>query len=121
MRRSSPLPSARIDVTKLSGADLAALCDVVTAARLEQTRLPFHLEEINGSQMHADACRVLAGLSPLHFPVAFPEVFLRERAGFDVLLGNPPWEKAHVEEHEFWCRHQPGLRSVTQRDPIRMA
>ena len=30
---------------------------------------------------------------PFHFPVRFPEIFLRERAGFDVVLGNPPWNE----------------------------
>lgn len=58
------------------------------------------------------ARRELADLHPLHFPVAFPEVFLRKRPGFDVLLGNPPWEKAKVEEHSFWARHFPGFRSL---------
>ena len=60
--------------------------------------------------------KVLAGLKPLHFPVVFPRVFLGERQGFDVILGNPPWEKAHVEEHEFWARHYPGLRGLTQSE-----
>ena len=56
----------------------------------------------------------LAALCPLHFPVAFPEVFLRQRPGFDVILGNPPWQEATVEEHAFWARHFPGLRSLPQ-------
>jgi hypothetical protein len=46
----------------------------------------------------------------VHFPIAFPEVFLRPRPGFDVIVGNPPWEKVKVEEHEFWGRHFPDLR-----------
>jgi hypothetical protein len=28
---------------------------------------------------------------PLHWPLAYPEVFLRERAGFDAIVGNPPF------------------------------
>ena len=40
----------------------------------------------------------LGELRPFHFPIAFPEVFLRDRAGFDVILGNPPWEEARIEE-----------------------
>ncbi len=52
----------------------------------------------------------------LHFPVAFPEVFLRDRPGFDVILGNPPWKEATVEEHAFWARHFPGLRGLSQRE-----
>jgi hypothetical protein len=60
-----------------------------------------------------------------HFPVAFPEVFLRGREGFDVIVGNPPWEEAAVEEAGCWGRHFPGFRSLPQRDfaskPIRGA
>jgi hypothetical protein len=51
-----------------------------------------------------------------HFPIAFPEVFLRRRPGFDVILGNPPWEKVKVEEHAFWARHFPGLRGLAAKD-----
>ena len=58
----------------------------------------------------------LRGLDQLHFPVAFPEVFLRDRPGFDVIVGNPPWQEATIEEHAFWARHFPGLRSMAQRD-----
>jgi hypothetical protein len=56
--------------------------------------------------------RALGGVLPVHFPVAFPEVFLRARSGFDVLLGNPPWERARTEDLEFWARHFPGLRGM---------
>lgn len=52
------------------------------------------------------------GLRPGHFPVMFPEVFLRPGAGFDVVLGNPPWEKVKVEEHLWWAHRFPGLRSL---------
>lgn len=58
----------------------------------------------------------LERLDALHFPLAFPHVFLGQRKGFDVILGNPPWEKARAEEHIFWARHFPGLRSLTQRE-----
>ena len=58
----------------------------------------------------------LKGLDVLHFALAFPHVFLGRRNGFDVILGNPPWKKPRVEEHGFWARHFPGLRSCTQRE-----
>jgi hypothetical protein len=54
----------------------------------------------------------LAPLNPAHMPVLFPEVFLRENGGFDVLIGNPPWEKLHVEEHQWWGLRFPGLRAL---------
>ena len=59
---------------------------------------------------------VAADLRPAHMPYLFPEVFLRESPGFDVLLGNPPWEKLHVEEHQWWGLHLPGLRSLPQQE-----
>ena len=31
------------------------------------------------------------GIQPLHWQLAFPDVFVRERAGFDVFVGNPPF------------------------------
>ena len=101
-----------------------ALCDLVAAARIEpqlrdkaQEYLYHWASEKNqlfDSPVHRQARKVLEPLQPLHFPVAFPEVFLRSRPGFDVILGNPPWEKPRVEEHAFWARYYPGLRGLPQ-------
>lgn len=62
------------------------------------------------------AREALAGLEMFHFPIAFPEVFLRRRPGFDVILGNPPWQEVTVEAHAFWARHFPGLRGLPARE-----
>jgi hypothetical protein len=56
----------------------------------------------------------IAPLIPGHMPMLFPEVFLRENAGFDVLVGNPPWEKLKVETSRWWALRFPGLRSLPQ-------
>lgn len=100
-----------------------ALCDITSACRTEGTRLLIDLERwdsvkqsLFGSQEHQQAIATICGLSAFHFPIAFPEVFLRDPAGFDVLVGNPPWEKVRVEEHEFWGRHFPGLRGLSKAD-----
>src|SRR5690606_24664333 len=55
-----------------------------------------------------------------HLPYLFPEVFLRQRPGFDCIIGNPPWEKPHVEEHSWWGARFAGLRSgpQTERDQL---
>ena len=68
------------------------------------------------AQLMEKGHRELKGLDVLHFPLAFPHVFLGSRKGFDVILGNPPWEEATLEEDAFWARHFPGLRSRPQRE-----
>jgi hypothetical protein len=50
--------------------------------------------------------------SALHWRLAFPSVFLRDRPGFNVILGNPPWEEITVERLGFYARHIPGLKTV---------
>lgn len=57
-------------------------------------------------------------LQPAHMPYLFPEVFLRTAEGFDVILGNPPWEKIKVETDQWWGLRLPGLRSMPQKQKI---
>jgi hypothetical protein len=42
-------------------------------------------------------------LQPAHMPYLFPEVFLRDQPGFDVLVGNPPFRKLSVCCGSFCC------------------
>lgn len=70
------------------------------------------LRVIEMPEVSATAARLL----PAHMPYLFPEVFLREAPGFDVLLGNPPWEKLQIEEHSFYSLAFPGLRGLSQQD-----
>ena len=100
-----------------------ALCDLITALPISDREMikgfqfqdwERRSEDLEAVPEAAVAAQELSGLAVLHFPVAFPEVFLRERSGFDVILGNPPWKKPKVEEHGFWARHFPGLRGMSQ-------
>lgn len=95
-------------------APASALFDLLVAARLGIANAPLSVDE---DCLQRDAQRpvvldALTRLRALHFPVAFPEVFLRERPGFDCVLGNPPWETVKSEEHKFWGLRFPGLRSL---------
>ena len=45
-----------------------------------------------------------------HWPLEFPNVFHREHLGFDVVVGNPPWNEITVEELAFYALREPGLR-----------
>jgi hypothetical protein len=102
---------------------VAVLCDMVTAARVRGDGLSVDLAEsrldldsLFGSRDLARLRKDIDRLRPFHFPIAFPEVFLRQRRGFDVILGNPPWEEATLERHAFWARHFPGLRALRPRE-----
>jgi hypothetical protein len=102
------LSAARLDKS------LAALVGQWAQAHTQGEKFEAALAGLPGSTMHAESRRILKAIPPLHFPIAFSEVFLRERAGFDVILGNPPWEEATVEEDRFWTRYDPGFHSLPQ-------
>src|SRR5579885_2831457 len=40
-----------------------------------------------------------------HWPLEFPDVM----AGFDVVLGNPPWERIKLQEQEFFAARDPEI------------
>lgn len=102
-----------------------ALCDLITAqAVADDPRLEkYEFEqwerqraEVQDSVALRLAREILEPLTVMHFPIAFPEVFLGRSQGFDVILGNPPWEAIKVEEKKFWARYFPGLMSKSQRE-----
>ena len=45
-----------------------------------------------------------------HWPLEFPDVF--ERGGFDVVLGNPPWDQVQPEEVKFFDIHEPRIAEM---------
>ena len=47
-----------------------------------------------------------------HWPLEFPSVLHRERHGFDVVVGNPPWNKVKFEMPSFLALHDPGIRGL---------
>ena len=47
-----------------------------------------------------------------HWPLEFPHVFHRDEPGFDVVAGNPPWNKIKFEKPTFVALHDPGFLSI---------
>ena len=45
-----------------------------------------------------------------HWELAFPQVFAR--GGFDVVLGNPPWERVKLQEQEFFATRDPEIANA---------
>lgn len=62
--------------------------------------------KLGGGQVYgpleAVAVDAAAAARVLHWPLAFPDVMV-ERGGFDVVLGNPPWERIKLQEQEFFA------------------
>ena len=59
----------------------------------------------------AVAARVAAEMRFFHWELEFPDVFRAAGAGFDALLGNPPWENLQVNPEEFFTNEDPLFRS----------
>jgi hypothetical protein len=97
--------------------DARALLDAAVAVRLGVINLPAGPAEAIAAGMTAAVQDALRELRVAHLPYLFPEVFLRTRAGFDVILGNPPWEKVRWEAAPFWVGVHPGLMAL--RDAAR--
>ena len=55
--------------------------------------------------------RIAENYGLFHWELAFPQVFAR--GGFDVVLGNPPWERVKLVEREFFAKRDP-LIATTQ-------
>ena len=68
--------------------------------------------EMRSMAVNPEVQRELRAISPGHMPALFPEVMTRERPGFDVIVGNPPWEKLLIEELRWWAQRVPGLWAV---------
>ncbi|MGZ4286794.1 MAG: Eco57I restriction-modification methylase domain-containing protein [Solirubrobacteraceae bacterium] len=49
----------------------------------------------------------------LHWHVAFPTIW--ERGGFDVVLGNPPWDRVKLQEKEFFAARSPAIASAPSK------
>ncbi|WP_114374490.1 Eco57I restriction-modification methylase domain-containing protein [Elioraea thermophila] len=46
-----------------------------------------------------------------HWPLEFPDVMAR--GGFDVVLGNPPWEVSQLSEREFFAARAPEIAQLS--------
>jgi hypothetical protein len=56
----------------------------------------------------------LAAAQPFfHWPLEFPEVFAA--GGFDVMLGNPPWERIKLQEKEFFATRDSEIANAPNK------
>jgi hypothetical protein len=76
--------------------------------KLDDPHIPTHeifssylLHRKDRPQMTGFANSLAGELHFFHWHLEFPDVF--EKGGFDVILGNPPWERIKLQEEEHWA------------------
>jgi hypothetical protein len=96
--------------------EVRARLDILSASRLSEEIEAEAASETNvnleGLDSYSRSQRLLDSFNTLHFPTAFPEVFMGDRDGFDVIVGNPPWDKVRFEPQQFWVTRHPGLNAL---------
>ena len=75
-----------------------------------------HLRQrLGGSQifglLEAAALEAAGEARAFHWPLAFSEVMIG-KGGFDVVLGNPPWERIKLQEQEFFASRDADIASA---------
>ncbi|MBR1032964.1 Eco57I restriction-modification methylase domain-containing protein [Bradyrhizobium liaoningense] len=48
-----------------------------------------------------------------HWPLEFPDIMAG--GGFDVVVGNPPWERIKLQEKEFFAPHEPQIAQAPNK------
>lgn len=101
---------------KRLGEGERALSDAVATERFPTTTaLAMALDGTLGPthSLVETARRVCREARVLHWPLVFPQVF--EKGGFDVVLGNPPWERIKLQEQEFFANRAPEIAQAKNK------
>ncbi|WP_211909194.1 Eco57I restriction-modification methylase domain-containing protein [Tardiphaga alba] len=78
--------------------------------------VPQHL--VDGASKISDVVRAF------HWHIEFPRIFNApdpSRCGFDLVIGNPPWERIKLQEQEFFAVRSPdiaGARNKAEREKL---
>lgn len=78
-----------------------------------------HVWQAAGGQAPAEHLRQGATLtsekvSAFHWFIEFPEIMERD-GGFDVVIGNPPWERIKLSEQEFFATRSPAIAGAANK------
>ncbi len=65
------------------------------------------------SPLLRSAERALNDARAFHWPLEFPDIV--ESGGFDVVLGNPPWERIKLQEQEFFAARWPEIANAPNK------
>lgn len=94
---------------KVGGAPAGASSRTVPTT--EELWLALNQGKIRPSMM--DAPKAARQARAFHWPLEFPDVM--QRGGFDVVLGNPPWERIKLQEQEFFAALSPEIANAPNK------
>lgn len=63
--------------------------------------------------------RIVSEMKFFHWELEFPDVFTRDRSGFDALMGNPPWDVIEPNSQEFFTDFDPLYRTYDKQKALR--
>lgn len=105
-------------LTLKEAMDLWCACWFWPVDQLDLAPLPSTLGDASeGTALAAE--QVLARKRFFHWELEFPDVFGPARAGFDAILGNPPWDIAKPSSKEFFSNHDPLYRSYGKQEALK--
>jgi hypothetical protein len=104
----------------VAAAPTKSIFDAAIATQLGEIDSRAFFDEVSllESVENSEVKKAIDSIQPAHMPYLFPEVFLRDNPGFDVILGNPPWKDIVFDEPRFWSKHSPGLMTLNIRDRL---
>lgn len=94
---------------KVGGAPAGASARTVPTT--EELWLALNQGKIRQAMM--DAPKAARRARAFHWPLEFPDVM--QRGGFDVVLGNPPWERIKIQEQEFFAARSPEIARAANK------
>lgn len=109
-QRACDLQMAAFLLPKIDSGDVFGRPLVPTTATVRQvlSGRPLNADLIEAGAAAAQAAYVL------HWPLAFPEVMIGQ-GGFDVVLGNPPWERIKLQEQEFFASRDADIAAAPNK------
>jgi hypothetical protein len=76
--------------------------------------------EVPSRQLVTRAIDIAGNVAAFHWPLEFPDVM--RKGGFDVVVGNPPWEVSQLDESEYFAARSPqiaGLAGEARKSAIK--
>ena len=98
--------------------DLWCACWFWPADEIRHAPLPTSFADPSEETM-AVATKVATRHRFFHWELEFPDVFCDEGAGFDAVLGNPPWETLQPNSKEFFSNVDPLYRAYGKQEALK--